>query len=157
MPQSSSCFPTMGRRCLVFLLFTRTVALSGPVAAQATSFQLTSAASGTLPFTVGLGFRKGDIRAVPVLDIPASQVIVKNRWSDNSVKHAIASGETAMTAGVPVVIHVSAAASAPSGGLTAADIQAANPSASVQLGSVGTVNLSSLLGSPFRTWISGPQ
>jgi chitodextrinase len=126
--------------------------------AKITSFQLTSAGSGTLPFTVGLGFRRGDISGVPVLGISDSQVIVKTRWSDNSVKHAIASGQISLTGGVSASVDVLAAASSPAGtALTAASIQAANPSASVQLGSIGTVNLSSLLASPFRTWISGPE
>src|SRR5262249_39572050 len=56
------------------------------------------------------------------------------------------------------VINVSNSASAPSGtNLTGADIQAANPSASVTLSGIGTVSLSSLLSMPFRTWISGPM
>ena len=123
-----------------------------------TSFQLTSGVSGTLPFTTGLGFKKGDVTGFPTLDVSASQVVVKSRWSDNSVKHAIASGRVALTAGVPTTINVLSSSSAPGGtNLTAADIQAANPSASVQLGSIGTVNLSSLLATPFRTWISGPE
>jgi hypothetical protein len=123
-----------------------------------TSVQLTSGVTGTLPFTLGLGFGKGDVPGVPVLSVASSQVIVKSRWSDNSVKHAIASGHMALTAGVPATVNVTAAASAPAGtNLTAADIQAANPSASIQLGSIGTVSLSSLLGTPFRTWISGPE
>jgi hypothetical protein len=125
---------------------------------QTTSFQLTSEESGNLPFTVGLGFRKGDISEVPVLDIPDSQVIVKKRWRDNSVKYAIASGHAALTAGSPATIHVLDASNQGTGTpLTAADIQAAAPSATVQLDSIGTVNLSDLLASPYRTWISGPE
>lgn len=129
-----------------------------PQTSQVTSFQLTSSLGGTLPFTVGLGFKKGDLTGFPVLTVPTSQVIVKSRWTDNSVKHAIASGQVALTAGVPSNVGVSSSASVPSGtNLTAADIQAANPAASVQLGSIGTVSLSSLLATPFRTWISGPE
>ena len=125
---------------------------------QITSFQLTSQISGDLPFTVGLGFRKGDISGVPVLDIPDSQVIVKKRWRDNSVKHAIASGHVVLAAGTPTTIHVLRGSNQePGTPLTAADIQAAAPSATVQLGSIGTVNLSDLLSAPFRTWISGPE
>src|SRR5207248_6769227 len=125
-----------------------------PAPSAVTWFQLTSAVTGSFPFSVGLGFKKGDIPGEPVLDNATSQVIVKSRWSDNSVKHAIASGHIALTAGVPATVNVSSSASVPAGSnLTAADIQAANPSASVQLGSFGTVNLSSLLANPFRTWI----
>jgi hypothetical protein len=125
---------------------------------QGTAFQLSSLVTGTLPFTVGLGFKKGDIPGVPVLDISSSQVVVKSRWSDNSVKHAIASGAAALTAGVPLNVNVTAGSAGAAGAnLTTADIQAAAPSASVQLGAIGTVSLAGLLGTPFRTWISGPQ
>lgn len=125
--------------------------------APITTFQLTSATSGTLPFTVGLGFKKGDIPNVPKLNIVTSQVIVKRRWNDGSVKHAIASGQVALTSGVPLTVNVDSSL-IPSGvNLVAANIATANPSASVKLGTIGTVNLSSLLATPFRTWIIGPE
>lgn len=122
-----------------------------------TSFQLTSTANGTLPFTIGLPFKKGDVVGTPVLDIPDHQIIVKRTWNDGSVKHAIASGHTSLTANTAKTITVSSGT--PPGGtaLTSGNIQAAAPSASVQCGSIGTVTLSSLLASPFRTWISGPE
>jgi len=122
-----------------------------------TSFQLTAGTTGTLPFTVGLGFKKGDISGVPVLSVPATQVIVKRRWNDGSVKHAIASGQAPMTSGSPITVNVTAGTASAGTDLTAFDIQTANPSASVVLGSIGTVNLSGLLASPFRTWVSGPE
>src|SRR5262249_53993668 len=75
--------------------------------APVTSFQLTSGTTGTLPFTVGLGFKKGDIPNNPTTNAASSQVIVKNRWSDGSVKHAIASGTAVLTSGVPATITVS--------------------------------------------------
>ena len=125
---------------------------------QVTSFQLTSGVSGTLPFTVGLAFKKGDVPNAPLLDVSTSQVIVKSRWADDSVKHAVASGQVALTARRPKTINILSSSQIPSAtNLTAADIQAANPSASVQLGNIGTVNLSNLLATPFRTWISGPE
>ena len=131
---------------------------AAPGGGSASSFQITSTQSGTLPFTVGLGFRKGDIPGYPVLNIADYQVVVKRRWNDNSVKHAIAAGQTALTANVSKTIAVSNSASPPGGTpLTSANISSANPSVSVQLGAIGTVNLSSLLASPFRTWISGPE
>ena len=144
---------------LSFLLFLLTQPLFPAVASgsSVTSLQLTSGVSGTLPFTVGLGFKKGDVPDVLTLDVSTSQVIVKSRWSDNSVKHAIASGRVTLTAGTPRMINVLSSSSVSGTHLTAADIQTANPSASVQLGSIGTVNLSSLLAAPFRTWISGPE
>ena len=85
-------------------------------------------------------------------------MIVKRRWNDGSVKHAIASGHVALTANVPATIRVlDAAASPPGTALTPADIAAANPQASVSLGSFGSVTLASLLASPVRVWIAGPQ
>jgi hypothetical protein len=145
-------------RTTTFTLTVSSTTTPPPPTGSITSFQLTSGINGTLPFTVGLGFKKGDLAGFPVLNVAASQVIVKSRWPDNSVKHAVASGRVALTAGTPGTLNVSSAGSAPAGtNLTASDIQAANPSASVQLGSYGTVGLSSLLGSPFRTWISGPE
>ncbi len=125
---------------------------------QVTFFQLTSTITGTFPFTVGLGFKKGDVSNSFTLDITDYQVVVKKYWNDGSVKHAIVSGKVALTANMAKTINVLKAGTAPIGvNLTATDIQVANPSASVQLGSIGTVNLSSLLASPFRTWISGPE
>src|SRR5262245_11500207 len=144
---------------LLSLVLITTMALSVDAAppqggSQITSFQLTGGVSGTQPFTVGLGFRKGDIPNNPTTNEASSQVIVKKHWSDGSVKHAIASGTAVIAVGVPTTISVSNSSSTPAGtNLVAADIQSANPSASVQLGSLGTVSLSSLLASPFRTWI----
>lgn len=135
-------------------------ALGGAFAAPLTYLDLTSAAGGEQPFTVGLAFKKGDVPAgTPSLGgALGSQVVVKRRWNDGSVKHAVASGRAAMTAGAPFRVNVLSDAPAAGGtSLAASDIQAANPSASVQLGSIGTVNLSGLLASPFRTWISGPE
>jgi hypothetical protein len=129
---------------------------SAAVAASTNSFQLSAPVAGTFPFTVGLVFKKGEMTGTPVLDIPNQQVIVKRRWNDNSVKHAIASGHVALAASTLQTINV-LSGTAPSGALTAADIQAASPQASVSLGSFGTANLSSLLSTPFRTWISGPE
>ncbi len=116
--------------------------------------QLTSTQTGLLPYTVGLAFKAGDIPGYP--SINGAQVVVKRRWNDGSVKHAIVSGESNFS-GSAIPLPVTNSSSAPSGAdLTSADIQAAAPSASVQLGNIGTVNLTTLLASPFRTWISGP-
>jgi hypothetical protein len=129
-----------------------------PSEGKITSFQLSSDASGAAPFTVGLAFRKGDVPDAPSLDVSGAQVVVKSRWNDGSVKHAIASGEVPLSAGTPLTIGVSATAAALSGAsLTSSDIQQANPAATVQLGAIGTASLSTLLSAPFRTWISGPE
>lgn len=125
---------------------------------QITTLQLTSTQTGTLPFTVGMVFKKGDVTALPTLDIAEYQATIKRRWNDNSVKHCIFSGQTAFTANVAKTLGVSNSGSNPSGiALTSASIQAAAPTASVQLGAIGTVTLSSLLASPFRTFTSGQE
>src|SRR5262245_61954694 len=81
-------------------------AVSPPSGGQVTSFQLTAGVTGTLPFTIGLGFKKGDIPDHPTTNAASSQVIVKNRWADGSAKHAIASGTAVIVAGVPTTVSV---------------------------------------------------
>src|SRR5229473_860068 len=127
-----------------------------PPGSTVTSFQLTSPLGGTLPFTVGLAFKKGDVPTSAKLSIPNQQVITKRTWNDGSVKTAMASGRITLTANTPTTIDVTSGSFSGTN-KTCTDIQTANPSASVQLGSIGTVNLSSLLASPFRTWVSGPE
>lgn len=129
---------------------------SGP---QVTSVQLVSPQSGArVPFTVGLVFKKGEVTGTPALGLSEQQVVVTRRWNDNSVKHAVASGHVDLTAATPVDVTVLRSGGTPSGaGLTAADIQAAAPQASVSLGALGSVQLSSLLASPARTFVAGPE
>jgi len=146
------------RRLLLALsawLIAGTCAADVPV----TSVELDAAQSGTQqPFTVGLAFKKGDVPVVPALVLADSQVIVKTRWNDGSVKFAIASGHAAVSANQPLTVVVNAASSSPSTTpLTPADIQTANPAASVTLGGIGTVTLASLLSTPARVWLSGPE
>jgi len=130
-------------------------------AAPLTYVDLTASASGEQPFTVGLAIKKGDVPSgTPSLggSLVGSQVVVKRRWNDGSVKHAVASGRAVMTAGVPFRVTVLSDPPGSAGtSLAPADIQTASPSASVKLGSLGTVQLSDLLASPFRTWLSGPE
>lgn len=123
-----------------------------------TTLRLVSSNTGAQPFMAGLAFKKGDVPGIPGASIPDYQMDVKRRWNDGSVKHAIISGQVALTANVPLSVTINGGG-APSGGssLTAADIAAAAPSASFQAGTIGTVNLSSLLASPIRTWITGPE
>jgi len=123
-----------------------------------TSLSIESTQTGMQPFTAGLAFKKGDVPVVPALALADAQVIVKTRWNDGSVKFAIASGRAALLAAQPLSVTVNAALSPPAGTpLTAADISAANPVASVLLGGIGTVTLASLLATPVRTWLSGPE
>lgn len=121
-------------------------------------FTLQAPTTGTLPFSVGLGIRKGHApSSVLPMGLDHYQVDVKRRWSDGSVKHVIVSGRADLTANVPLTVQMRVALPAGGTALTASDIAANAPSASVQCGSLGTVNLSDLLPSPFRTWLSGPE
>jgi hypothetical protein len=128
-----------------------------PPGSTITSFQLTSPLTGTFPFTVGLGFKKGDAPSGASLSVTNGQVVPKSSWSDGSVKTAIASGRAALVANTPLTVNVLAGGTSGGTAKTCADIQTTAPSASIQLGSIGTVALSSLLASPFRTWVSGPE
>ena len=128
-----------------------------PPGSTITSFQLTSPLAGTFPFTVGLGFKKGDAPSGASLSVTNGQVVPKSSWSDGSVKTAIASGRAALAANTPLTVNVLAGGTSGGTAKTCADIQTAAPSASIQLGGIGTVSLSSLLASPFRTWVSGPE
>jgi hypothetical protein len=131
---------------------------SPPASPAANAFTLTtSAASGTYPFSVGLGFARGELSGSLALNLANFQVIVKRTWNDGSIKHAIVSGRAALVQNVPLTVAVSSGQAPAGTALTAQDIQGATPSASVQCGSFGTVQLSSLLGSPVRTWVSGRE
>ncbi|MGE0763906.1 MAG: hypothetical protein AB7N80_11560 [Bdellovibrionales bacterium] len=104
-----------------------------------------------------MGFKSGDVPTSAVLDIPDGQVVVMRRWNDGSVKHAIISGHAALAANVAKTVTILRGTTGAQTALTAANIQAANPSAVVSLGALGSVNLSSLLATPVRTFISGPE
>ncbi len=82
---------------------------------------------------------------------------MKRLWNDGSIKHAVISGHATLTANTPLDLQI--AAGTPSGGaaLTSLDIVAALPTASVQCGAIGAVQLATLLATPFRTWVSGPE
>lgn len=127
--------------------------------AAITSFTLTSTGTGTKPFMTGIAFAEGDAPTTITTSLAGTyQVTIKSLWPDSSVKHAIIAGYATLTADTPSTVSVYAASTSPSGtDLTAADIATAAPTASVQCGAIGTVNLSSLLATPFRTWVSGPK
>ena len=124
---------------------------------QISSFQLTSTQTGFLPFTIGMGFKKGDAPGGIVLDIPDGQIVVMKKWSDGSAKHAIISGHANLLVNQIKTIHVFRGVSQVAANLTAAQITVASPGATVTLGSLGSVTLSSLLSAPIRTFVSGPE
>lgn len=125
--------------------------------AAVTTFTLTTAAStGTYPFTLGQGFKEGEVSSVTT-DLSACQVVIKSTWPDGSAKHAIISGRASLTSNVPLAVNVTAGTPPTGTLLTAADIATAAPSASLQCGAFGTVNLSSALASPVDTFVSGHE
>ena len=48
------------------------------------TLKLTSDLEGDVPFTVGVGFRKGDVSDSPSINLPNYQVDIKRRWPDGS-------------------------------------------------------------------------
>lgn len=123
------------------------------------AFTLTSPATqGAAPFNIGHAFKKGDVPVPANLwcDADNFSIVSLRTWNDGSLKHAAVIGRVALSANVARQVNLYTSGSAPSAGtvLTAASIQAAAPTASVQCGSYGTVSLSSLLASPVRTFIS---
>lgn len=123
-----------------------------------TTFQLTSPNPGTQPFTIGIPVKDGAVPGGAVtLNTTSSQCVTMRLWNDGSVKHVLCSGTQTLAANVAKTITVSAGTSAGGAPLTCASITAAAPSVSVNLGVNGIINLSSLLGSPVRTFLSGPE
>ncbi len=122
-----------------------------------TSFSILSEQTGTLPFTVGLGFGRGDVPATFTLDVPDGQIDIKRRWNDGSVKHAVVSGLAPMVAGKARVVRIVEGQYAESKRLGCADIQAAAPDVVADFGTFGKVALASMLATPIRTWLSGPE
>ncbi len=132
--------------------------------AAVTTFDLTSAiTSDTTPFTVGVGFNKGDISSgnTPSLSLANYQVEVKRYWNDGSVKHAIFSGTYPSTADIPTPVAVYADGESPAGtALTESDMATAVSAlgqTTVQLGTIGTSSLASLSGSADRIWLQGTE
>jgi hypothetical protein len=122
------------------------------------SFDLiTTATTGTYPFTLGMGFKKGNATDVALTGAAAYQVKVMRTWNDGSIKHAIVSGRAALTQNVSKNITVDVGTASTGTALTASSIQTAAPTASVQCGAFGTVSLASLLATPYRTFVSGHE
>lgn len=115
---------------------------------------------GSVPFTFGQVFREGDVPSGMGVrsNLPQFQAVVRTRWPDGSAKAAVLSGRAMLTAGRTGELRLSKAAGEEGGapiGLGA--LQALNPQASVSLSGYGTVTLGSVLGSPLKQTIAGPQ
>lgn len=131
----------------------------GVAEAAITTFTLTSTTTqSNAPFMLGMPIRKGDVPAGTelVLDEPSARVVIKRRWNDGSAKHCIIVGRTNLTAATAKTLTIRTGSTSGTA-LTSANITAAAPTASVQCGAIGTVSLSSLLSSPFRTFVSTPE
>jgi hypothetical protein len=94
--------------------------------------------------------------------IAASQCIVKRTWNDSSVKHILIDGVVSLTANTPLTVQVIDSAGAGGTNLTAGNIAGSTAFSVagqnvVNLGVNGSVDLSTLLASPVRTWRTGPQ
>lgn len=132
---------------------------SGSTGNTLTTVQLTSTTAGTnvVPFTFGVALAKGTTQGPISSNASAgSQAIIMRRWNDNSVKHAIISGQATLTANTPVTVNIIDQIGAAGVALTATNIQTANPQATVTLGGVA-VTLASRLATPQRTFVSGAQ
>jgi hypothetical protein len=130
-----------------------------------TTFTLTSAAaSGTHPFYEAHEFAESEVLSGQnvVTDTAGVtlRVVPKARWPNNSLRHAILVGSASFTQNVANVITLKTGSAAGGTNLTASNIATALAAAgttSVQCGAIGTVNITSLTASPFRTWISTPE
>jgi hypothetical protein len=126
-----------------------------------TTFEIQAAATGTLAFSLGHAFRKGDVASgqALVLDTTTHQVTPISSWDDGSVKHALIAGTAALTNGVALTVTISRGTAPGGTALAEADLIAASPSASVSYGAYGTVSLADLLGTAalFQTERAGPQ
>ena len=125
------------------------VTFSGVANAPKLSF---SNATGTVHVMAGIAFPKGVVSGNLRASVSSLNVVVRRTWNDGSVKHAVVVG-TAEATDVVTFINDS------QGGidLTPSDISAAAPTAVVNLGSLGTASLASLLATPFETWIATPK
>lgn len=136
---------------------------SAPPSQTITTLQLTSTSGGSnLPFMVAQGFAKGDVPTGSAIVSDTAGVTLRGvclaRWrDDDSCLHAALVGTSTLSAGVAKTITLKTGTAAGGTALTCADIATDAPSASVAITGVGTVNLSSLLASPFRTYLSTPE
>jgi hypothetical protein len=116
--------------------------------APLTSFSLTSASSGTIPYSLGQVFKKGDVPSGVVLTANTTtyQILPISLWDDGSIKHAVVSGTASLVGGVSSTFTFGKG-SGPSGTtLSESSLITAAPTATVAYGAAGTVSLASLLG-----------
>lgn len=124
-----------------------------------TTFQVTSAASGTHPFTFGHVFAQGDVPTGTVAngDSTSWQCSPTTYWPDGSVRHAVIAGRAVCVANVPKVITLTASTAAGGTALTETDLAAALPTVTIAAGAfTWALNSSVSTADLHRTVCTGP-
>jgi hypothetical protein len=121
---------------------------------------LTSATTGTLPFTIGHAFKQGDVPAgqsVVCAGAGSFQAISRNVWPDGSLKIAILSGTASITADTPLSLPLSLGAANAGAALTLTALKATGVTAAIDAGAFGSATWAGTdWDTPFQTWVSGP-
>jgi chitodextrinase len=127
---------------------------------------ISSVTQSSASFTVGQAFKQGDVPAglQVVSGLTNFQCTPKNTWPDGSLKFALLSGRTALTANTPLTVDISIGVPATVTALTTTDLKATGVTASIVAGVFGTVSwVTTDWDSPFEftpgvsAWVSGPQ
>lgn len=126
---------------------------------------LSSASSGSQPWTFGQAFKQGDVPSgqfiTAISGASSSQADVRNRWPDGSVKYAVLSGVSTFASGTASVV-VGTTGSAPSSSTVAEPTNLANtnvvlsPGAgSFPIATGATYAINSVLSIDRSTWSRG--
>jgi hypothetical protein len=129
--------------------------------ATITTIEISSNVGTTaMPFSIGHSFRKGDVPAANTVftDIVESQIDIKNRWPDGSVKFGIISGLVTLTSNVKKVVSIKSTSQTISrpANLTTTDLKATGITAALQFGSLSATWSATDWDMPNKTWVSGP-
>lgn len=113
------------------------------------------------PFTAGLDFRQGDVPSANQVVLAgasvSAQFVVKNRWSDGSVKFGLASGRATISGGT-ATLAFSAGTQTLGASLDLTALQATGITASVDAGTFGAATWTNGdFASPFLAWVAGPE
>ncbi len=123
-----------------------------------TTLSVTSTLAGTnsLPWSAGQAFKQGDIPAGSYIttDNATSQAKVRNTWPDGSVKFAVISGVSSLTANTPKSIKLQRTDTAPSGA-NVTEPTTLDASVTFSGDVTGTYTVQSCLGIDRSTWALG--
>ena len=118
--------------------------------------------TATLPFTFATVFAEGEVPSVPSLDptnLVNSDATCLSTWPDGSCRQAVFSGRADLST-TPISVDIYNVPGSSGTALAESDIAtavAALGETSIQLGSIGTVDLADLTGSPASVPIAGPE